>query len=152
MDARLAGGRALQAAYSARNQTMFDNDAILRSVMIAKSREGRLPGPGYVGSEPPGRVASEVAVPLRDAYSAVYGRGPSSVGSFGATSGSSKSTSLSLSSLERQYDALGNPLLSSFLTTENVGHLGRYGPSGRRALNAFLGREAFDTGYLEAPQ
>ena len=64
VDARLAGGRALQAAYAARNQNLFDNDAILRSVMISKSQENML-GRGSGGSEPAGRVASNVSVPGR---------------------------------------------------------------------------------------
>ena len=46
VDAHLAGGRALQAAYAARNQNLYDNDAILRYVMIRKSRENALGLPG----------------------------------------------------------------------------------------------------------
>ena len=143
VDAHLAGGRALQAAYAARNQNLMDNDAIYRSIMIVKSRENAI-GRGSGGSEPAGRVGPVVGV-ARGAVSDMY-RGPRSVRSDGVSlpvSSGPIPSSHSSSSLERQYDALGS--------TGDI-RLDRYGPMGRVALSDFLGREAFDTGYLEAPQ
>ena len=143
VDAHLAGGRALQAAFAARNQNLFDNDTVYRSIMIAKANANAI-GRGGGGSEPPGRVASMVGDP-RGAVSDMY-RGPMSVRSDGLSlpvSSGPVPSSRSSSSLERQYDALGS--------TGDI-RLDRYGPMGRVALSDFLGREAFDTGYLEAPQ
>ena len=152
VDAHLAGGRALQAAYAARNQNLYDNDAIYRSIMIAKSRENAI-GRGSGGSEPAGRVASDVSVPGR---AATYAPGPlssrsaRSAASIPVSSGPLTGSSTSSSSLSQMYNALDNPL-SSFLAGGDP-RLSAYGPSGRRAVESFLGREAFDTGYLEAPQ
>ena len=134
VDAHLAGGRALQAAFAARNQNLYDNDAVLRSVMIAKSNANAI-GRGAGGSEPIGRVASLVNAPAR-AASDMY-RGPRSVRSAASIPVSSGPVPSSGSSLVQQYDALDSVV---------------YGSGERVALSDFLGREAFDTGYLEAPQ